>query len=70
MPTNALPNAGRREKNFGSTTQPLKKPENEQSNGHVSAPALTGGESEEDMINAMFQTQSEQWNKTQEQLAK
>ena len=70
MPTNALPNAGRREKNFGSTAQPTKKPENEQNNSHSSTPALTGGETEEDMINAMFQNQSEQWNKTQEQLAK
>jgi protein MPE1 len=67
MPTNALPNAGRREKNFGITAQPQKKPEE---NGQSSAPAPTGGESEEDMIAAMFQAQSEQWNKTQEQLAK
>jgi protein MPE1 len=66
MPTNALPNAGRREKNFGTTAQPAKKPD---SPGRSSAPAPTGGESEEDMIAAMFQAQSEQWNKTQEQLA-
>ena len=71
MPTNALPNAGRREKNFGSSAQPAKKPEAEQnSNAQSSAPALTGAETEEEMIAAMFQAQSEQWNKTQEQLAK
>jgi protein MPE1 len=70
MPTNALPNAGRREKNFGTTAQPQKKQETEQNNTQSSAPALTGAESEEDMIAAMFQAQSEQWNKTQEQLAK
>lgn len=70
MPTNALPNSGRREKNFGSSAQPAKKPEAEQNNGQSSAPALTGAETEDEMIAAMFQAQSEQWNKTQEQLAK
>jgi len=69
MPTNALPNAGRREKNFGATAQPVKKQEPEHSNGHSSAPASAGPESEEDKIAAMFQAQDEQWNKTQEQLA-
>jgi protein MPE1 len=65
MPTNALPNAGRREKNFGSAAQPQKKPETEPTNGKK----LTGAESEDDRIAAMFEAQSEQWNKTQEQLA-
>ena len=71
MPTNALPNAGRREKNFGTTAQSTKKPEpaiTAAATGSTSA-APTGGESEEEMIAAMFQAQSEQWNKTQEQLA-
>lgn len=35
----------------------------------VQAPVFTGAESEEDRIAAMFATSSEQWNKTQEQLA-
>jgi len=65
MPTNALPNAGRREKSFGSAAQPQKKLETEPSNGKK----LTGAESEEERIAAMFEAQSEQWNKTQEQLA-
>lgn len=69
MPTTALPNAGRREKNFGTTAQPAKKPEAEHSDGHSNAPLPTGPESEEDKIAAMFQAQDEQWNKTQEQLA-
>lgn len=64
MPTHALPNAGRREKNFGSTTQPVKKEE-----AIAAAPAAPTGDSEEDMIAAMLDANTEQWNKTQEQLA-
>jgi protein MPE1 len=70
MPTNALPNAGRREKNFGAAAQPVKKAEPEVAPARTAAPAPAGGETEDDMINAMFQAQSEAWNKTQEQLAK
>jgi len=44
MPTSALPNAGRREKNFGTNAQPAKKPEQEQSS---IASVSTGPESEE-----------------------
>jgi protein MPE1 len=68
MPMNALPNAARREKNIG-TGLAQKKQEVDTANGQNNPPGLTGGESEEDMIAAMFQAQSEQWNKTQEQLA-
>ena len=66
MPTNALPNAGRRERNFGHGSQ-MQKPA--EMPVQVQAPVFTGAESEEDRIAAMFATSSEQWNKTQEQLA-
>ncbi|RPB04107.1 DWNN-domain-containing protein [Choiromyces venosus 120613-1] len=66
-PVNALPNAGRREKNFGNGTSVVKK--NGSPQPASSVPALTGGESEEEKIAAMFQASSEQWNKTQEQMA-
>ncbi|KAI5804580.1 DWNN domain-containing protein [Geopyxis carbonaria] len=65
MPVNALPNAGRREKNFGVALQPVKKAEMEVK----SVPVLGEGASEEDMINAMLQSNTEQWNQTQEKLA-
>lgn len=63
MPTNALPNAGRREKNFGTTAVPKKTED-----APAAAPAVTG-DSEEDRIAAMLEANTEQWNKTQEQLA-
>lgn len=66
MPVNALPNAGRREKNFGVALQPAKKAETE----IKTAPVLGESASEEDMINAMLQSNTEQWNQTQEKLAK
>lgn len=65
---NALPNAGRREKNFGNGAPVVKKNGSPQPTSSV--PVLTGGESEEEKIAAMFQASSEQWNKTQEQMAK
>lgn len=38
--------------------------------GDISAPAAaTGGETEEERIAAMFQANSEVWNKTQEHMA-
>lgn len=68
---NALPNAGRREKNFGNAPAPVKKIEPATSNGSGSFPGLSSaGDSEEDKIAAMFQASSEQWNKTQEHMAK
>lgn len=66
---NALPNAGRREKNFGSAPAPVKKVEPAANNG--GGGFLSGvGDSEEDKIAAMFQASSEQWSKTQEHMAK
>lgn len=74
MPMNALPNAGRREKNFGNAPTAVKKAEPATSNGGSNFPGLSSGggtgDSEEDKIAAMFQASSEQWNKTQEQMAK
>lgn len=68
---NALPNAGRREKNFGNAPAPVKKVESAANNGSGSFPGLSSaGDSEEDKIAAMFQASSEQWNKTQEHMAK
>jgi protein MPE1 len=70
---NALPNAGRREKNFGNGPTAVKKAEPVSNNGS-NFPGLSSGggtgDSEEDKIAAMFQASSEQWNKTQEQMAK
>jgi protein MPE1 len=65
---NALPNAGRREKNFGNGVQGVRKAGSPAPAGMP--PALTGGETEEERIAAMFQASSEQWNKTQEHMAK
>jgi protein MPE1 len=59
---NALPNAGRREKNFGNGPNGSNFPGLSSGGGT--------GDSEEDKIAAMFQASSEQWNKTQEQMAK
>lgn len=73
MPMNALPNAGRREKNFGSGPATVKKNEPASNSGGGNFPGLSSGgtgDSEEDKIAAMFQASSEQWNKTQEQMAK
>lgn len=63
MPINALPNAGRREKNFGTTAAPKKD-----ETPVVTAPTANG-DSEEDMISAMLEANTEQWNRTQEQMA-
>lgn len=65
---NALPNAGRREKNFGNGAQG-KKTGSPAPTG-VPSSTLTGGETEEERIAAMFQASSELWTKTQEHMAK
>lgn len=68
---NALPNAGRREKNFGGAPAPVKKVEPAAINGGGSfLGQSSAGDTEEDKIAAMFQASSEQWNKTQEHMAK
>ncbi|RPB29561.1 DWNN-domain-containing protein [Terfezia boudieri ATCC MYA-4762] len=71
MPTTAAPNAQRTEKAYSKPGHFTRKDEgNMNGSGDISAPAAaTNGETEEERIAAMFQANSEVWNKTQEHMA-
>ena len=72
MPTSSVPNAQRTEKGYNKLGQFPKKDEGNTVNGSTdpaASVASTGGETEEERIAAMFQANSEVWNKTQEHMA-
>lgn len=75
MPTAALPNAGRIEKSFAAQKSGMQNKQDHFGNrnpNQMNGGSMQGGDaqSEEDKIAQMFAQSTEQWQQTQEKMAK